>query len=121
MCCAPLMSVYARISPPRHQTPTGLVKTRSPHLYYIVFQARTTRWALATDAEAHAFVCFSQRTSLCGFSKTYLGQSTEKPPRASLVCLVCLFCFWFVSNEVPTIWDTSTVISHVSRCKSKRW
>ena len=47
----------------------------------------------------------------------YLGQSTEKPPRASLICLVSLFCLWFVSNEVSTIWDTSAVVSHISICK----
>ena len=72
-----------------------------------------TRWAHAMGAAAHTFMSFAKRTG----TVAYLGQSTEKPPRASLVCLVSLFCFWLVSNEVPTIWDTSTVITHVSSCK----
>ena len=111
------MTVYAHISPPRHRTPTGRVKTRLSHLYCTASQVRMTRWALAVDAGVHALMRFSQRTSGCSFSNTYLGQCTEKPPRASLIRFVCLFCFWFVSNEVTTIWDTSTVISHVSTCK----
>jgi hypothetical protein len=42
----------------------------------------------------------------------YLGQSAEEPPGASLIGLVGLFGFWFVPDEVPTIGDTSTIITH---------
>ena len=42
----------------------------------------------------------------------YLGQSAEEPPGASLIGLVSLFGFWFVPDEVPTIGDTSTIITH---------
>ena len=43
---------------------------------------------------------------------TYLGQSAEEPPGASLIGLVGLFGFWFVPDEVPTIGDTPTIITH---------
>lgn len=43
---------------------------------------------------------------------TYLGQSAEEPPGASLIGLVGLFGFWLVPDEVPTIGDTSAIITH---------
>jgi hypothetical protein len=42
----------------------------------------------------------------------YLGQSAEEPPGPCLIGLVGLFGFWLVPDEVPTIGDTSTIITH---------
>ena len=43
---------------------------------------------------------------------TYLGKSAKEPPSASLIGLVGLFGFWLVPDQVPTIGDTSTIITH---------
>ena len=48
---------------------------------------------------------------------TYLGQSAEEPPSASLICFVGLFGLWLVPDEVPAIRDTSTIITHFKKIK----
>jgi len=48
---------------------------------------------------------------------TYLGQSAEEPPGASLICFVGLFGLWLVPDEVPAIRDTATIIAHFKMIK----
>jgi hypothetical protein len=48
---------------------------------------------------------------------TYLGQSAEEPPGASLICFVGLFGLWLVPDEVPAIRDTATIITHFKKIR----
>jgi len=49
---------------------------------------------------------------------THFGQRTEKPPRNSLIVLVCLLRLCLCLDKVASIWDTSSVVPHGSEQES---
>jgi hypothetical protein len=57
-----------------------------------------------------------------GRQKEHLGERTEEPLRASLVCFVGLFRLGLATNEIAAIGNTPSIISHGSKrimCRGK--